>query len=298
MARSEIDEKAQDLEGNALDGLLLHIYEHGTTNHVDLYTTELGMVAAANPIVSVYGTFSGAWIEDGQYDYHFEDPQTPERIDPVTRVRGVFSGRDLREELLEPAMRVSDLVIPIGIPLPWPGAALPSVRFDWADGGLISKTTYADYFSLVGHIYNNGVDPGGNMFRKADRRGRVGIGADDMGTLQGAAGRLTVAAGHPNVRGQVGGTERHTLLAAESGMNGSAVSNGDGGHAHPGQLEPGVVVPGNNWPGPAFGSGSTYWGFMQPNTGQHAHSMSARNADNPHENMPGYQVENYIVRVI
>lgn len=91
-----------------------------------------------------------------------------------------------------------------------------------ADGRLIDKTTYATFFSAVGHAYNGGVDPGSNQMRIPDRRGRGGIGADNMGTGQGAAGRLPNSS---RARGQNGGAERHQHAVA-SHLHGLA------GHVH------------------------------------------------------------------
>jgi microcystin-dependent protein len=115
-------------------------------------------------------------------------------------------------------------LVPIGLPFAWPGATLPTFplpagvtavpgttpEFAWADGGLIDRTIYVAFFTVTGHVYNAGVDPGASMVRKPDKRGRVTMGADTMGGS--AAGRL------PNSNralGQNGGEERHTLTAAE-----------------------------------------------------------------------------------
>jgi microcystin-dependent protein len=75
------------------------------------------------------------------------------------------------------------------------------------DGRLIDRTAYATYFGRVGHAHNGGVDPGGNMVRLPDYRGRTLVAPDDLGS--GAAGRL------PNsqrARGQSGGAEMHSHI--------------------------------------------------------------------------------------
>lgn len=98
-------------------------------------------------------------------------------------------------------------VVPIGGTVSYGGAGDPPGG-SWllGDGRLIDKTTYAAYFAAVGHKFNGGVDPGANKVRIQDKRGRGTIGADNMATAQGAAGRL------PNsnrAAGQNGGGELH-----------------------------------------------------------------------------------------
>lgn len=80
-----------------------------------------------------------------------------------------------------------------------------------ADGRLISRVTYAEFYAEVGHDYNGGVDPGSSMVRIPDKRGRVSVGADNMGTSRGAASLLTAN----GARGNSGGEEKHSLVASE-----------------------------------------------------------------------------------
>lgn len=129
----------------------------------------------------------------------------------------------------EEIARVSDIAeIPLGVAIPTASNVLPSDgRWAWADGGLIDVATHGQYNTEVGHAYNGGVDPGGGMVRKPDKRGRVSVGADNMGT--GAAGRL------PNtnrLRGQNHGEERHTQLTGEMPVHAHSASQS--AHAHTG----------------------------------------------------------------
>lgn len=105
--------------------------------------------------------------------------------------------------------------VPLGTQVSYTGASLPTDgRWDWANGALISQASFPEYFALIGHTYNGGVDPGGGSFRKPDKRGRVAVGTDSM-PVGGAAGRL------PNsnrARGQSGGEERHLLTEAEAAL--------------------------------------------------------------------------------
>lgn len=134
---------------------------------------------------------------------------------------------------------VADLVammVPIGAIVPYAGSALPpvtgGVEWAWADGGLINAGTYAAFAGSVGHAYNGGVDPGGGMVRKPDKRGRVCVGADSFGAT-GAAGRLPNS---PRARGQNGGEERHPLtipeLASHGHTDGSLTTNTIAAHGH------------------------------------------------------------------
>lgn len=118
----------------------------------------------------------------------------------------------------------SDDGILVGVVLDWPGEGDPiDPRYLAAEGRLVNSADYPEYDALVGnsapvgqkHKFNGGVDPGGGKFRISDGRGRNRVGADNLGTAQGAAGRLTTAAGHVNAVGQGGGEERHTLVWAE-----------------------------------------------------------------------------------
>lgn len=140
----------------------------------------------------------------------------PELADGANIENAIVPLRDRIEVVL-------NTLIPVGFIVFDSGTSLPSIAgwvWDYADGGLIDKTTYAAFFGRVGHGYNGGVDPGSNKVRKPDHRGRGPVGPDTMGTspysgAAGAAGRLTVPAGHQNAIGQTGGEERHTQLLSE-----------------------------------------------------------------------------------
>ena len=127
---------------------------------------------------------------------------------------------------------------PIGAQMPYSGSGDPPGG-EWlvADGRLISATSYPAFAAIAGtgapggaHPYNGGVDPGGGMVRIPDKRGRVSVGADNMGT-QGAANRI------PNsnrARGQNGGVERlshtHSVTSPDHLHTVGSLYTGD--HAH------------------------------------------------------------------
>lgn len=178
--------------------------------------------------------------------------------------------------------------LPIGGIIPYAGQALPpGGAFAWADGSLIDRIdgngNPTEFFNRVGHAYNGGVDPGANKVRLPDKRGRVSVGADSYG--QGAAGRL------PNSnhgRGQSGGEERHTLAAAESGVNGSGSTTTFAEHQ--------VQI---NSPAGGIGGLTAYEGngHQFDTYANHSHGLNARTADSPHNNMQPYEADNYIVRI-
>jgi len=173
-------------------------------------------------------------------------------------------------------------IIPIGSIVAFAGINLPANgRWVWADGGLIDRTTYSAFMSAVGHAYNGGVDPGGNSVRVPDKRGRLSVGAVSMpggGTGGAAPGRSQAA------RGTNGGASTVQLLAAESGLP---------DHVHvPKQYQFA------EWrPGDAFGPGpgaAILPQFADTTTG----STTTQNAAQAHQNMPPFEADNYIVRVL
>jgi hypothetical protein len=188
----------------------------------------------------------------------------------------------------------------VGVQMPWVGSGDPAdTRFLLADGRLLDSASYPEFDGLCGqnasgadkHRYNQGVNPGSGKVRMPDKRGRASIGADNMGTSQGAANRI------PNsnrVAGQNGGEERHVLTATESGVNpnGSTVA-----HSH----SPGGGVSFLGDSGFLTGYALATAGdrqITQGNTTAAAQpGLIARTADVAHNNMQPYEVDNMIVRV-
>lgn len=100
--------------------------------------------------------------------------------------------------------------VPIGGSLDYAGDGDPSdTRFLLEDGRAISRATYATLNSLMsaaGYPYGNG--NGSTTFNIPDSRGRGSVAPDNMGTAQGAAGRLA----SNNTLGATGGAETKTLV--------------------------------------------------------------------------------------
>tara|TARA_R110000868_G_scaffold157001_2_gene384058 strand:- start:892 stop:4092 length:3201 start_codon:yes stop_codon:yes gene_type:complete len=78
-------------------------------------------------------------------------------------------------------------VTPVGTIMPWPGSTAPA-GYLFAYGQAVSRTTYAELFTVYGTAYGSG--DGSTTFNVPDYRGRIPFGKDDMGGT--AAGRLNV----------------------------------------------------------------------------------------------------------
>lgn len=92
------------------------------------------------------------------------------------------------------------------------GSSQPA-GFLWCNGAAVSRATYARLFAVIGTTY--GAGDGSTTFNVPDLRGRVVAGKDNMGGS--AASRMTSAGGGVDgaTLGGTGGTETHTLTAAQ-----------------------------------------------------------------------------------
>lgn len=110
------------------------------------------------------------------------------------------------------ASAVQGFLTPTGMISPFAGSSEPT---GWllCYGQAVSRTTYADLFTLIGTTY--GVGDGSTTFNLPDLRGRVLAGKDNMGGS--AASRLTTAVSGVDglTLGAAGGSQSHTLLTAE-----------------------------------------------------------------------------------
>jgi hypothetical protein len=209
--------------------------------------------------------------------------------------------------------------VPVGGQIAWSGDGDPAdTNYLLAEGRLIASASYPAFDALAGtaapvaskHKYNGGIDPGGGMVRIPDKRGRVIVGSDTMGTAQGAAGRLPNSNRTP---GSNGGEERHTLASTESGVAShahgdtfSVLSANVAASAHVIPQAGGVTLA-------LLGSGQTSPFQSVPNStadswtgisGAHTHALTgsvaaaaAASALAGHNNLQPYEVDNVIVRV-
>ena len=102
--------------------------------------------------------------------------------------------------------------IPVGSVMPYAGSTNPT-NWLFCAGQAISRSTYADLFTIIGTTY--GVGDGSTTFNIPDLRGRLVAGQDDMGGT--SANRLTGLSGgvDGDVLGASGGAETHTLTTTE-----------------------------------------------------------------------------------
>lgn len=108
---------------------------------------------------------------------------------------------------------ILELILPTGSVVPYAGTSAPT-NFLLCYGQAVSRTTYADLFTVISTTY--GVGDGSTTFNLPDLRGRAVAGKDDMGGS--SANRLTDA--HTNgingdTLGDTGGSEEHTLVTSE-----------------------------------------------------------------------------------
>lgn len=263
---------------------------------------EAGATGGPNPFTTGASGSIQFWAERGKYDIFVHDLTVPARIADRLIPWDASPSGDVRFASLN--AEITSLLPPIGSTIGYGGASDPAGgNFLLADGRLIDRTTYATYFATVGHAFNGGVDPGNNKVRIQDKRGRVTVGPNNMGTAQAASGRTTTL----NALGNGGGAETVTLTAAQSGLPAHA-HTASSGNDTPDHTHNIVLWWSNNvW----FDTlGSTYYNINLQNTlptqganARHTHpitvnSVAAAAAAAAHSVMQPFEVENSIVRVL
>lgn len=184
------------------------------------------------------------------------------------------------------AAAVVALFIPTGSVVPYAGTTEPT-NWLFCYGQAVSRTTYAALFTAISTTY--GAGDGSTTFNLPDLRGRVVAGQDDMGGS--SANRLTGVTGSVNgdTLGGTGGTETHTLSAAESGSpahshtaSGSlSVFNGGGALGNGGFVSEGE----STFPNDSVGVSVT------------VNNSSAVAASSAHNNVQPTIVLNYIIKI-
>lgn len=192
--------------------------------------------------------------------------------------------------------------LPVGTVVPFASNTIP-VGWRLCDGQALSRTGFADLFSLLNTSY--GVGDGSTTFNLPDLRGRSPIGKN---------------AGTFPTLGGVGGAETHTLSGAESGTtahtHGGATATGNASttHSHGSGSYTTNNVP-NAYTAPIQNgvSGTSFFGVTNVvntavtgtsdvNSNSHTHTLtvptsSAAAATNAHNNLQPYQVVNWIIKV-
>lgn len=120
-------------------------------------------------------------------------------------------------------------VLPAGCMMDFAGTAEP-LGWVFCYGQELSRTTYAALYEAIGDAY--GAGDGTSTFNVPDCRGRVTAGDDNMGGT--AANRITnaISGFDAMILGAAGGSESHTLVAAETPVTVPAHNHTVPDHAH------------------------------------------------------------------
>jgi len=119
------------------------------------------------------------------------------------------------------ATAASLISTPVGVCLPFGGAAAPSASWVLAAGQAISRTTFASAFAVFGVVYGSG--DGSTTFNVPDLRGRVPVEADAAGGTP--ASRISTATLSAVTPGGSGGAQTATATTSSSGVNGINYGN-------------------------------------------------------------------------
>jgi Phage Tail Collar Domain len=204
-------------------GVQVTVVMRGTSNLATVYQRETGVAQGPSPEAGATGGpnpfFLGTsgsvqfWCDSpDRYDILVHDPIAPSRVGDRTIQWNAIALDDIPEASL--AQEILDAIVPIGGQMPYTGDTDPSGgRFLLCDGRLVNVADYPVFATKTGHKYNGGVDPGGGQIRIPDKRGRGSLGADNMGTARGAAGRVPSIPSGLRSAGWNGGADTHTHTA-------------------------------------------------------------------------------------
>lgn len=305
--RTEIPITVLGPDGRPLAGAAVTVRTRPGGATATVYAAETGGATAPNPLTTnTQGQVTG-WVDRGAYEATISAAGLTTYVEP-------FDSAPAADRAVDDAWLNYGALVPIGGGIEWFAAGEPAGGA-WlvADGRAVSRATYAALYAALGGAQSPwGQGDGVGTFNLPDTRGRTGVGPD-VGVGTGAAGRLlnSGVTPHPNTRGDVGGADRVTLTARQSGIRGhghpgSTVAISDPGHRHA------LVLRGNQGPGGSWlGSGTTLtqvvgtWpDFDNPLTvtGITATTAIAAVADavalDAHDSMPSYYVAPKLIRVL
>ena len=201
-----------DNNGNLLAGGQLFLYAAGTTTPQAAYTDSTGATPLPNPVIlnsrgevapSATGTSCGLWLNPtlGYKIILAPANDTNPPTNSIWTVDQVVSPQAAILAVLA-EYEASLAGVPIGAMMSYGGAAAPT---GWllCYGQAVNRTTYAALFAVLGTAYGPG--DASTTFNLPDKRGRVPIGADNMG-----------------------GTPANRVTEAGSGVDATALGNSGG----------------------------------------------------------------------
>lgn len=186
------------------------------------------------------------------------------------------------------------------------GGLLGGAGWVIADGRLIDRTTYADFYAECGFDWNGGADPGSNKTRIPDLRGKFPLGAINQGSAAGAGTNDNAHSQQARGSAAAGGEVNHALAAIElashshGGATGAMSANASHSHA---PLDGGAstFVESNASGGLVLQTGAGFTQKAIATTASvslaHTHSIAADGLGAAHNNMPPHQAGAFLVRI-
>lgn len=155
-----------------------------------IYSTR-GGAAKVNPFTTAAGGSIDFFADPGEYEIDVLDLNNPVRFTAYTiNWSSVPGGVDGMSALQLPGSggglaQPGDVKIAAWISV----AAADPAGWLWCDGRVVSRTTYAALFAVIGTVFNIGGETTA-QFKLPDLRGRVPMGANSFATGAGSSGRV------------------------------------------------------------------------------------------------------------
>lgn len=220
------------------------------------------------------------------FEYTFRGADMP---DLAPRVRDLLENRDQELELFLSTIG-SGGSTPSGSMSAFAGSSAP---FGWllCDGSVVSQSTYASLYAVIGATYNTGGEGAGN-FRLPNLKGRVIVGYDSADVDFDALG-------------ETGGSKDVTLSINEMpthnhdiGLGSSGFTDNPGDHSHTSTDFPNAPTQTYDAGTTRFGRNSVANGMTSSLNGQHTHEvfLYSEGGNTAHNNLQPYIALNWIIK--